>query len=398
MRLAIIGAVLLVAGAVAVATGALPFTDLMALVDRVAPILLFVVAMTVVTELCSEAGVFLWTARRLRYWGRGYSILLWLFLAVFATLSTVFLSLDTTAVLLTPVVVSVARQAGLPALPFALTTVWLANTASLLLPISNLTNLLAQHSLGGITPGGFAGLMWAPSLAAVVVPLLFIAVVFRRDLRNRYSRIPVGRIRPDQPAGTESRPAADRVLLGCSAVVLALLLPALVSGVPVWIPALAGAVVLGLVFAFRRPRVLKVSLIPWSLLLFASGLFLVMEAARHLGAAVLLSQVAGQGPGYLDLLRLAATGAAGSNVLNNLPAYLLAEPLAGTPVRMAALLIGVNAGPLITPWASLATLLWHDRLMRMNVLITWKGYAVFGLMVAPLTVFAAVAALAATGQ
>ncbi|WP_284983567.1 SLC13 family permease [Arthrobacter sp. efr-133-TYG-118] len=399
MRLAIIGAVLLGAGAVAIATGALPFTDLMALVDRVAPILLFVVAMTVVTELCSEAGVFLWTARRLRYWGRGYSILLWLFLAVFATLSTVFLSLDTTAVLLTPVVVSVTRQAGLPALPFALTTVWLANTASLLLPISNLTNLLAQHSLGGITPGGFAGLMWAPSLAAVVVPLLFIAIVFRRDLRNRYSRIPVGRIRPDQPAGAESRPAAaDRVLLGCSAVVLALLLPALVSGVPVWIPALAGAVVLGVMFAFRRPRVLKVSLIPWSLLLFASGLFLVMEAVRHLGAPVLLGQLAGQGQGFLDLVRLAATGAAGSNVLNNLPAYLLAEPLAGTPVRMAALLIGVNAGPIITPWASLATLLWHDRLARMNVLITWKGYAIFGLIVAPLTVFAAVAVLAATGQ
>ncbi|WP_332603297.1 SLC13 family permease [Arthrobacter sp. S2(2024)] len=398
MRLAIIGAVLLVAGAVAIATGALPFTDLVALVDRVAPILLFVVAMTVVTELCSEAGVFLWTARRLRYWGRGYSILLWLLLAAFATLSTVFLSLDTTAVLLTPVVVSVTRQAGLPALPFALTTVWLANTASLLLPISNLTNLLAQHSLGGITPGGFAGLMWAPSLAAVVVPLLFIAVVFRRDLRNRYSRIPVGRIRPDQPAGADSRPTADRVLLACSAVVLALLLPALVSGVPVWIPALAGAVVLGVVFALRRPRVLKVSLIPWSLLLFASGLFLVMEAARHLGAPVLLSQLAGQGQGFMDLVRLAATGAAGSNVLNNLPAYLLAEPLAGSPVRMAALLIGVNAGPIITPWASLATLLWHDRLMRMNVLITWKGYAIFGLIVAPLTVFAAVAVLAIAGQ
>ncbi|WP_284991250.1 SLC13 family permease [Arthrobacter sp. efr-133-TYG-120] len=398
MRLAIIGAVLLAAGAVAIATGALPFTDLVALVDRVAPILLFVVAMTVVTELCSEAGVFLWTARRLRYWGRGYSILLWLLLAAFATLSTVFLSLDTTAVLLTPVVVSVTRQAGLPALPFALTTVWLANTASLLLPISNLTNLLAQHSLGGITPGGFAGLMWAPSLAAVVVPLLFIAVVFRRDLRNRYSRIPVGRIRPDQLAGADSRPAADRVLLACSAVVLALLLPALVSGVPVWIPALAGAVVLGVVFALRRPRVLKASLIPWSLLLFASGLFLVMEAARHLGAPVLLSQLAGQGQGFMDLVRLAATGAAGSNVLNNLPAYLLAEPLAGSPVRMAALLIGVNAGPIITPWASLATLLWHDRLMRMNVLITWKGYAIFGLIVAPLTVFAAVAVLAIAGQ
>jgi Na+/H+ antiporter NhaD/arsenite permease-like protein len=143
--------------------------------------------------------------------------------------------------------------------------------------------------------------------------------------------------------------------------------------------------------------VLKASLVPWSLLLFASGLFLVMETTRHLGASVLVSQLAGQGGGSLDLVRLAAAGAAGSNVLNNLPAYLLAEPLAQTPQRMAALLIGVNAGPLVTPWASLATLLWHDRLVRMNVLISWKGYALFGLIVAPLTVLAAVAALAATG-
>ena len=91
------------------------------------------------------------------------------------------------------------------------------------------------------------------------------------------------------------------------------------------------------------------------------------------------------------------TGALGSNVVNNLPAYLLAEPLAGTPERMAALLVGVNAGPLVAPWASLATLLWHDRLVRMNVLVKWKGYALSGLIVAPLTIVAAVAALAMTG-
>jgi Na+/H+ antiporter NhaD/arsenite permease-like protein len=397
MRLAIIGAVLLVAGALAALTGALPPADLAALVDRVAPILLFVVAMTVVTELASEAGVFLWIARRLRHWGRGYSVLLMVFLAVFATLSTIFLSLDTTAVLLTPVVVSVTRQAGLPPLPFALMTVWLANTASLLLPISNLTNLLAQHSMGGVSPAGFAALMWGPSLAAILVPLVVIGIVFRRDLRKRYSRIPVGRIRPDAEAGRSTTTAADRVLLGSTAVVLALLLPALVSGAPVWIPAVAAAVVLGVVFAFRRPRALQIQLVPWSLLLFASGLFLVMETARQLGASAVVGQLAGQGQGFLELLRLAATGAVGSNVLNNLPAYLLAEPLAQTPQRMAALLIGVNAGPLITPWASLATLLWHDRLVRMNVLITWRGYALFGLMVAPLTVLAAVLALAAAG-
>jgi arsenical pump membrane protein len=158
----------------------------------------------------------------------------------------------------------------------------------------------------------------------------------------------------------------------------------------------AAAVVLSAVFAVRRPRALKASLIPWSLLLLASGLFLVMEAIRHLGASVLLNQLAGQGQGPVDLLRLAAAGAVGSNLLNNLPAYLVAEPVSGTPRRLAALLIGVDADPLVTPWASLATLLRHDRLVRMNVLVAWRGYALFGLIVAPLTVLAAVAALAAT--
>ncbi|MCU1567060.1 MAG: arsenic transporter [Pseudarthrobacter sp.] len=60
------------------------------------------------------------------------------------------------------------------------------------------------HSLGGLSPAGFAALMWAPSLAAVLVPLVFIGIVFRRDLRKGYSRIPVGRIRPDAETGSST--------------------------------------------------------------------------------------------------------------------------------------------------------------------------------------------------
>ncbi|MBF4992756.1 arsenic transporter [Arthrobacter gandavensis] len=426
MRLAVIGVLLLVAGGIAAATGALPDTELAALADRVVPILVFVAAITVVTELASEAGAFLWAGRKLRRWGFGSSLALWLLLALLATLSTIFLSLDTTAVLLTPVVVTVVRQAGLPPLPFVLTTVWLANTASLLLPVSNLTNLLAQHSLGGLSPAGFAALMWAPALACVLVPLAFIAIVFRRDLRLRYGRAPKPARAPGpahtpdpgtdpasgpangsvsaagtntgkgKPGGAFRHPATDRFLLAASGIVLLALLPLLVSGMPVWIPATAAAVVLVLLFAVRRRQALTIRLVPWPLLLFASGLFLAMESFLGLGGSALLGILAGQGQDFAELLRLAATGAVGANAVNNLPAYLLAEPLADTPERMAALLIGVNAGPLVTPWASLATLLWHDRLRRMNVVISWKGYAVFGLIVAPLTLLAAVAALAFT--
>src|SRR4051794_12766694 len=104
MRLAILGLALLVAGAVAIATGILPTADAVAVGGRVWPILLFVVAITVVAELAAEAGVFAALAERLARLSRGRTIALWLLIVLFAVVSTAFLSLDTTAVLLTPVV------------------------------------------------------------------------------------------------------------------------------------------------------------------------------------------------------------------------------------------------------------------------------------------------------
>ena len=376
MRTAITGAALVLLGALAIPLGILSPTAAAALGERVWPILLFVVAITVVTELAAEAGLFHVLAEQAARWGRGRAWLLWLLVVALAVVSTVFLSLDTTAVLLTPAVIVLARHTGLSPLPFALTTVWLANTASLLLPVSNLTNLLAQHRLGGPAPAEFARLTWAPALVAVLVPVIVIFVLFRRVLRVSY--------RPDAP-----RPVDDRPLLVITAVVIIVLLPALVSGLAVWIPACAAAVVLAAAFAVRRPHALSVSVLPWQLVLLASGLFLVVEAAHALGLEALLSTIAGTGDGAGSLLRLAGVGAVGANAIDNLPAYLALEPVANSPARLVALLIGVNTGPLVTPWASLATLLWHQRLSAMGVEISWRRYLLLGVIVAPVVVTAA---------
>jgi arsenical pump membrane protein len=335
----------------------------------------------VVTELAAEAGVFRYLAERAADWGRGRTIVLWLLVVVFATASTIFLSLDTTAVLLTPVVVVLARHVGVNPLPFALTTVWLANTASLLLPVSNLTNLLAEHALGSAGPAAFVALTWLPALVAVLVPSALLLVVYRRALFGRYE--------PEHP-----QPVEDRVLFASSATVLVLLVPALVSGLPVWLPASVAAVVLVGVVLARQPRLLTASLVPWSLVLLASGLFLAMESAHALGLGDLLARFVGDGDDAGALLRMAGVAALGANAVDNLPAYLALEPAAGSPDRVVALLIGVNTGPLITPWASLATLLWHQRLTRMDVQISWGRYALLGLLAAPLTVVAATLALA----
>ncbi|QCB98883.1 arsenic transporter [Arthrobacter sp. PAMC25564] len=370
---------MLLAGTAALASGLLPGPAFQELAARTVPVLAFVVAMSLVTELVDDAGLFRVVTERLASLGRGRVILLWLLVIGLATVSTVFLSLDTTAVLVTPVVVLLAVHARIPPLPFALTTIWLANTASLLLPVSNLTNLLAQDRLR-LSPAAFAGLVWAPALAGILVPLALLWLAFRKDLRGRYGPQPVHKVR-------------DRVLLYSAAGVMVLLLPALVSGVPVQIPALAAAAILLLLFLWRRRSALRWSMVPWRPLMLTSGLFMVVEALHANGLTRFLSGIAGSGDSLPALLRLAGLGAGASNVVNNLPAYLALEPVGGSPARLAALLIGVNLGPLVTPWASLATLLWHERLRTLNVEIRWGGFALAGLAAVVLTVPLAVVAL-----
>ncbi len=363
-------AVFFLAGVGCLVTGALGWPDFLSLARRTVPILLFVTAMTLVTELADGAGVFRaltgWIARRgLDRGGRGRVLVLWLFVVALSTLSTVFLSLDSTAVLVTPVVVLLAIHARIPPLPFALTTIWLANTGSLLLPVSNLTNLLAQHQLD-TSPLRFAALVWAPSLVGVVLPVLILWLIFRRDLRGSYR--PLARIM-----------VTDRPLLLISGVTVLLLLPALVSGVPVFIPSgIAALFLLGLFFV-RHRAALRWGLVPWRPLLLTIGLFMVVQTLHTHGLAVLLAHVSGHGDGFAALLRLSGIGAFAANGVNNLPAYLALEPVADSPVRLAVLLIGVNMGPLVSPWASLATLLWHERLKSLGLSISWAGFALAGL-------------------
>ena len=373
---------LVVVAVALVVSGVLPLADAGALTRRTTPVLGFVIAITIVAELARDAAVFDVIAQHLARWGRGRVIALWAAVILLAVISTIFLSLDTTAVIVTPVVVLLAQGVGVSPLPFALATVWLANTASLLLPVSNLTNLLAAPSMGS-DPLAFLALSWAPALAGVLVPVAILTVAHRRTLFGPY--------RAPAPAQT-----ADRVLFLASAGVLVALLPLLALVRDVWVPATAAALILIVLFAVRRRQALRLSLVPWQALGLAAALFVIVEAAHVRGLAALLSPLAASGHGVLELLRVAGIGALAANGIDNLPAYLVLEPIAShDPVALMALLIGVNLGPLVTPWASLAILLWHHRVSALGVSIPWGRFALWGLVAATTTVVAAVLALAA---
>src|SRR5438876_10269160 len=97
---------------------------------------------------------------------------------------TVVLNLDTAVVFLTPVLVHSARRRGLDERPFLYGTVFMANAASLLLPGSNLTNLLVAHE-DRVDGGAFALSMLPAWIASCCVTAAFVSLAFRLDPGHR---------------------------------------------------------------------------------------------------------------------------------------------------------------------------------------------------------------------
>ena len=124
---------------------------------------------------------------------------------------------------------------------------------------------------------------WAPQLAVLVVVLGVLLLRHRRALRGSYA----------VPRGCRRTTA---VLLWLAAVVVLLIGPAILAGVPAWMVALAAAVVLVAGFAVRRARsrcgpARLVRLVPWSVLVFAIVLFAVVEVVVDEGSSVLRTRV-----------------------------------------------------------------------------------------------------------
>jgi arsenical pump membrane protein len=374
---------LFLAGFGCVLTGLLPPVQAEGNLRRIAPLLLFLGSVIVLAKLARQAQVFDVIATRMAIVGRGNYLGLFLCCVVFASLTTMLLNLDTTAVLLTPVMLALAPRARIAALPLAMTTVWLANTASLLLPVSNLTNLLAADRVALQAPA-FAARMWLPQLAAVAATMLFLWFCYwRRGARGADRYTPPPPLTLDQPR--------QRVLFWVAAVaclIFILAIPFVHQNIGY--AAAGAALVVVAAFAVLNRGELGLDLIPWQLLVFVTGLFLVVPTLSRYGLAEGMTTLIGTDHNGIGSYRAAAAGAGLSNVLNNLPAYTAGEAVvpAANHDQLLALLIGTNVGPIVTPWASLATLLCLESCRDHGLRVPLRKFALtgFGLAIVALTV------------
>jgi arsenical pump membrane protein len=334
-----------------VAAGLVSWRDAWHELATLGPTVGFLAAILVLSSLADEHGVFAYAGAMAASWSRGSPLRLLTAVFLIASVITAALSLDATIVLLTPVVLATAAAVAVRPGPHVYACTHLANSASLLLPVSNLTNLLA-FAASGLSFVAFAGLMALPWLAVIGVEYLVFRWVFAEDLTTRVPRI------PPRPV------AAPRFALVVLAATLVGFGLAESLGVqPAWV-AVTGALVLGADRLLRQPTSAAGRLVLAANPAFAAfvlALGIVVLAVRGSGAgAVIVRLIPGHG-GFLGLLAIAALAAVLANLLNNLPATLMLVPLVSQrPGLVLAVLLGVNIGPNLTYVGSLATLLWRQ--------------------------------------
>ena len=378
-------AVATAAAVVVVLSGALSFHGARMALGRLGPTVGFLAALLVLADGCRRAGVFnaLGALMAVGSRHRPPRLLAMVFMAAAGT--TAVLSLDATIVLLTPIVFATAARLPTSPRPHVYACSHLANSASLLLPVSNLTNLLAFTACG-VSFTRFAAIMALPWLVAIAVEWVVLSRVFADDLRQAAA--------PVDPRDAEQLPKLPAFAL--SVIGLTLIgfgISSIVGVAPVWF-ATAGAIALTV---SRPPSSVKdlVSAAEPTFLVFVLALGVVVTAAGDHGLSSVVDSLIPHGASLPALLAVAAVSAVLANLVNNLPATLIivAVVSASAPGGVLAMLIGVNVGPNLTYVGSLATLLWRRIVHAHDEDVDTREFLKLGALTVPASLVASTAAL-----
>jgi arsenical pump membrane protein len=234
-----------------------------------------------------------------------------------------------------------------------------SNSASLLLPGSNLTNLLvlSRHHINGLA---FARQMWAAWLISCLLTIALLAVAFPLE----------------QAHGPEGEPPHLRLGLGAGSALLAAALVVILPDAA--LPVLAvgtGAIIL----RRQRPEI-DARVLP---LLFALTVALGTLARAWNGPAQLLD--------HTGRWSTAALAALSANLVNNLPATVLLS--AQAPPHPRALLLGLDLGPNLAVTGSLSAYLWLQAAKTVQARPSIRTYSGLGLVLVPITLAATVGTL-----
>jgi len=394
---ALLGAILMLA------TTIISASDAYDVLKTTANILLFFLGLMIVCAVADRAGFFEWSAFKAVKLanGRGRRLLLVLF--GLGTVITTFFSNDATALILTPIVYVVVTKLKLNPLPYVFACAFIANTASMMLPISNPVNLLPVDQFE-LTLSEYLRFLLLPTILAILINVALFAVLFRKAILTSFKYDGAG----------FSVKIDGFFLFTCVGLVLTALgyIFASLYGLPLSWPALVGAAVLltgG--FAFRRLTLKRVnSGISWSILLFIFCLALLVKGLDNAGVTHTIGEALTNlsSKGSLGAILATSFGTAvGSNLINNWSMMMVSVSSLGnistsiTSVNQGLIyssIVGADLGPNIAIIGSLSSMLWLVILRQRGLDIHPMQYLRLGLIVAPPMLLAAALGLYVTSR
>jgi arsenical pump membrane protein len=367
--------------------GLIPIGSAITAVAKGSDVYLFLIGMMLLSEVARREGLFDWVAATAVNHAKGSTLRLFGLVYIAGIIVTTFLSNDATAVVLTPAVYVVAKKARCDPLPLLFACALIANAASFVLPISNPANLVLY---GGHMPplGAWLRSFALPSIAAILVTFGALRIAERKRLIGACSR---GVIR-------EALTQGGWTALAGIVTTAFLLLILSASDQPLGIPtALAGIATTLLVCVMTRQKPFAVvAAISWSILPLVAGLFVLVEALDRTGVIAYLARELSHAAAIDTRTTAAGAGvllAFGSNLINNLPAGLMAS----TAIEQAhaqsqvvdCLLIGVDLGPNLSITGSLATILWLSAIRREGENVGFWSFLKVGAFAMPPALLAA---------
>ena len=300
---ALLGAVLMVM------TGALTRAEAVSALDLSTIAVLF--GLMVILAVLKQSGLPTYVANKALHRCRNPHVLLALVVLASGVASAIMLN-DTVCLLGTPLLLEITSQAGIPATPFLLGLATGANIGSVMTITGNPQNIIIGHMSGwGWAP--FALRMAPIGLICLVIDWCVLSLLYRRALAHV-------EIQSQEDHG---KPVLHRRTAVKSMSALLCLIGAFFAGFSMDFAAVAAAILL-LVWLNRPPRE-SLSAVDWSLLLFFSGLFVVVEGFVRENRELLDQAIRSYGTeiGLGDVVHISVASVIGSNLFSNVPFVLI---------------------------------------------------------------------------
>ena len=383
-----IGTTAIVGALVALALGVVSVGDIWTVTDIVWVATLAFIGIIILSMVLDEIGFFEWCAIKMAKLSKGNGHLMFVYALLLGAFVSALFANDGAALILTPILLAKMRILKLNAktiLAFLLAGGFISDSASLPFVFSNLTNIVTANyfDIGFAT---YLSTMFVPFVVSVVVSITVLWLFLRKDIP---AQIDISLLKD------ENEVLKSKTLFLFSWLFLALLIAGYFIGdhfnLPVSLFALGGGIVFLLIASYMKTVNAKeiVKNAPWQVVWFSIGLYIVVYGLKNAGLtdylAVILKDLSTRG----DTIAVVGTGfisAFLSAIMNNMPTIMIMDIAlqdVGNDALAYANIIGCNLGPKMTPFGSLATLLWLHVLAQKGVKIGFWQYSKFGLMVTP---------------